>query len=335
MSIYKNKISKLMICTCAVLTGFCGAGVATQIFAEDSGTKSIYQQGKQGEVHVSTPHDLIVAAKNIPDGGRIVLDGDIDLNSRVYIEASVELDLNNHTIKINGDNAALIIGKKNFSHREKYTIVHPGYWEWRDKVTYVNYPNSYYVDIYGVIRETPVQKKVTRVEEWIPETTETKYKDVYVYDEDMDVLIKNGTVSKSSGVDGTNGKECSWFGCHGENGTTPCAPVEMISGALRLQSAVIVGGDGGNGGNGGYRSMVHLPIAGGGGGDGGDGGNGGPAVKMHRAEARIIIDKNSSVLAGNIGHGGKGGKASSEYWFYSSSDGNDGTNGYKERPVIR
>ncbi len=291
--------------------------------------------GEGRDFFVGSSHELAARVNNAVQGDKIILLNDIELDCEIQFKTSICLDLNSHTVFVPTDNEAIVTGQKEFSHVEKYTITHPGYYTWESKIKTVEHPNKLTRNERGELVTVPVAptKETTRVQVWHPETTEARYRDVYEYKDNIDVVIKNGKIKKLAGKNGKDGLIDASDYFNGENGATPAAPIRVISGNIRFSNIKVRGGDGGNGGNGGYQSLIHFIFGGGDGGDGGDGGNGGMAVYLERKECRAIKDPFSKIISGETGKGGKGGKANPNYWLYSGKDGVNGKNGEKQPAV--
>lgn len=291
---------------------------------------------KDHEFFVSNSRDLALRANGVAEGDKIILTNDIDLDTQIHCKTSFCLDLNGHTISVPTDNEAFIIGQKEFSHVEKYTVTTPGYYTWESKFKTVEHPPKLITNNFGqrVFVHVPSTEEITRVQVWHPETSEVRYRDIYKYNDNIDVIIKNGKVKKLAGNNGKDGIKDVWFDFNGASGATPTAPIQIISGNVRFQNIKVKGGNGGNGGNGSYQALVHLVFGGGNAGNGGNGGNGGGAVYLERKECRAIKDQPSKLVSGKAGKGGKSGEVNPHYWLYSGWTGTDGKDGESSTPVV-
>ena len=159
------------------------------------------------------------------------------------------MDLNGYTIHIETPDASIVIGKKAFSHTETYTEKVPGYYTREKKIKWKENPDLVVKDEDGMI--IGVSQKGTKEYEtgwvWHPAQEKVKYRDVYQYYDDIDVIIENGVIVGANGRNGRDGKENTWSSYDGEDGETPQEPISMISGTLRLNDMKVFGGNGGNG----------------------------------------------------------------------------------------
>ncbi len=288
------------------------------------------------EFFVKDSRDLTLCANSASEGDRIILLDNIYLDSKICLKSSCCLDLNGHTIFVGSDNEAVVIGQKEFSHKESYVVRHPGYYTWEDKIKIVEHPGKFIRDGLGrlVFVHVPPTQEITKIKVWHPETFETRYKDIYKYKDDIDIIIQNGKIKKLRGCNGKDGLKDSWQAFNGESGATPLAPIQVISGTVRFYNARIKGGNGGNGGNGGYQSLIHLPLGGGDAGSGGNGGNAGCAIHLERKDCRIIQNITSHLSSGKPGKGGKAGQPNPNHWIYSGWSGKDGENGKNVNPMV-
>jgi len=142
--------------------------------------------------------------------------------------------------------------------------------------------------------------------------------DKFNYDDDINVIIKNGTIIHSDGLKGKNGKKNSWIDFCGKDGTTPKETISFESGKLTLSNVTINAGNGGNGGNGSYQALVHCIFGGGIGGRGGAAGNGADAIKILRNECILSTDDTVVLNEGKAGKLGKNSKANPNYFAYKA-----------------
>lgn len=145
-----------------------------------------------------------------------------------------------------------------------------------------------------------------------------KEEDKFNYDDNINIVIKNGIISHSNSLRGKNGKKDSWTDFCGKNGGSPNETIKLESGKLALNDIQINAGNGGNGGNGAYQASVHFIFGGGIGGRGGAAGNGGDAIKILRKTCSIDLGDNVVLKAGKAGKAGKDSEANPNYWVYKS-----------------
>ena len=273
--------------------------------------------------------DLKIAASGANNTDYIVLGNDIFLNSNIKVDSSIVLDLNGYTLYVLNDDAGLNIGVKEFDHTEQYTVRKPGYYSYERKKRIVEHPDEVYTDDCGNIYILPQDDTVEYITErvWHPATEETKYRDIYKYYDDIDVIIQNGRIVKQDGADGKDGVQDTWTNYNGKNGKTPSEPIRMISGTVRFENTLVYAGNGGNGGNGAYQSLIHIPFGGGSGGNGGNGADGGNVIAKYRNECKVIVGDNVELIPGEGGKGGQKAKANSNYWVYRGWNGDNGKNG--------
>lgn len=278
--------------------------------------------------YVGDSRELAIRAGSAAQGDVIILANNICLDTKITFKSSCCLDLNGYSILVKSDDEGLIIGQKEFSHKEKYTIKHPGYYTWEEKIKTVEHPDRFVTGMYGTLAvSTPSTQEISSARVWHPETYETCYRDIYTYDDNIDVIIKNGSIKKSEGKRGNDGQKDVWSGFNGADAPTPTAPVYVVSGAARFFSTYIQGANGGNGGDGSYQSLWHIPFGGGSAGNGGKGANSGRAVDRERKESRVLKDDFSCFTSGNPGKGGKAGQPNPNYWIYRGWNGEDGKDG--------
>lgn len=262
---------------------------------------------------VSNSRELNEAVKKAKTDDVICLQDDIRLHNSVNMDHSLILDLNGHTITAGENGCRICVGKKTFVRKDKEEIWHEGYYRTVLDTSYT----------YGSNEGSTYKWKHV----WVPGHTECIYTDVFDYDESVDVIFKSGFINRVDGLDGANGKEDSNSDYHGEDGETPNAPIEVVSGILSLNGVIVRGGNGGNGGEGGYQSLWHIPFGGGDAGNGGNGGNAGAAVVVEPDHATCSLDGGSRLIKGKPGRGGKAGEPNPNYWVYSGWYGKNGKNG--------
>ncbi len=279
------------------------------------------------EFRVSNTWELIACVNKAHNGDTIILENDMVLDSKLNITSSICLNLNDHTISVKGDKAGIVVGCSKFERSEQHFKHIRGHYEVRPRAK----------PILLSARSARVKRKkmyipafwktvITTERIWIPDVYKPYLKPIYTYDDSIDVLIKNGKIKKLPGDNGRDGEKGS-NRCNGESGKTPAAPVEILSGTLRLSKIKIKGGQGGNGGNGGYEKLVHIIFGSGDGGNGGNGAKGGYAVYICRKGCKLIKGEGTELEAGNPGNGGRGGEPNPNYWVYSGNAGSDGKDG--------
>lgn len=300
-------LSVLASATCALASiPFVGGLAAASPVAESSYIN---------KVEVRNSRELGEALRNAKFNDVVRLKNDVNLDCDINLDHSVILDLGGHKLKVRKD-GKITIGKKTFSHKDKHEVYHPGYYR-----TVAD--DSYTYDGQG----HRTGSKVTYRQVWVPGRTEVVYKDVFNYDDNVDVVFKNGVIIKENGLNGRDGSIDVDDGYNGCNGETPNAPISIVSGKLRLQSIFVKGGNGGNGGNGGYQSLWHIPFGGGSAGNGGNGGNGGVAISLESDHAKYSLESDADLVKGKPGKGGKAGQPNPHYWIYRGWKGSDGCDG--------
>lgn len=322
----KNVWIKVFSLATLVLMGASGSMVS----AAAESLESRYETNSKisaKEFRVSNPWELAVCVNRARGGDTIILEKDMILDSKLNITSSVCLDLNGHTLSVKDDGAGIVVGCSRFDRNEQFFKHIPGYYEFKPVVKTVFVP-ARHIFVRGRRIRVPASWQTVNTTEriWIPEKYEPYLKPIYKYDDNVDVLIRNGEIKKFPGDNGKDGEKDSDY-CNGQIGRTPTAPVEVVSGTLRLSKVKIKGGRGGNGGNGGYEKLVHFIFGGGNGGKGGNGAKGGYAVYIHRKECKFVKDKHTELKAGTPGKGGRGGEPNPNYWLYSGDTGSDGKNG--------
>ncbi len=275
--------------------------------------------------NVNDFQDLLRAVSFAEKGETIILESDICVSSTLNLKKSICLDLNGHSILFESNSdARIVVGEKKFDHTEKHTVWHPGYYSYdtTDETTYRhNSPGQ------------PAERTEKHKRVWHEGHSETLYKDVYRYADDVCVTITNGKIKKSSGTCGCDGIENTWFKYNGSDGETPDAPIEVLSGAINLKDMTVRGGNGGDGGDGSYQKLWHIIFGGGSGGNGGNGGDGGCAIQIDRKECVVSYNYDTSLRAGKPGKGGQAGDVNRNYWLYRGWRGHDGKNG-RDNPAI-
>ena len=278
---------------------------------------------------VYNERDFKIAASGARDTDYIIFGSDVYLSNNVKLNSSVTLDLNGYTLYVLNNNAAVHIGDKVFDHTEKYTVTKPGYFSYEKKKRIIEHPDEVYMDDDGDIYIVPQDDTIEYITErvWHPATEEVRYKDIYKYYDNVDIIIKNGKIVHKDGVDGKDGEQNTWSNYNGKDGVKPSEPIKMISGTVRFENILVYAGNGGNGGNGSYQSLIHVPFGGGSGGNGGNGADGGNVIAKYRNECKIVIGNNVELIPGEGGIGGKMSKANSNYWIYRGWNGDNGKNG--------
>lgn len=261
---------------------------------------------------VNTSREFSDAIKYAKASDIICLKSDITFDSSLNIDHSVCIDLNGHTVTM-GDECKINIGKKTFSHVHTDKVWHEG--------RTVILPETQY--------DSRGHGRVRFKTEYEPGYYETSKKDIYNYDNGMEVSISNGGIRKTNGLDGEDGSRDVSRGYDGKNGKTPGAPINVISGTVRFSKVVVRGGNGGNGGKGGYQSLWHIPFGGGSAGNGGNGGNAGAAISKDSPEhGRCInVEDSSTFVNGKPGKGGEPGIPNPNYWIYRGWKGRHGNDG--------
>ena len=319
----KNKFLSVLVSTTCLLSGFS----AVSCFAADAqsadgvervevstGVSEHIKDSKGNVFHVSDSRELTEAVKKAKSDDEICLDQDICLHKSLNIDHSLILNLNGHTITAGENGCRICVGKKTFARKDKEVIWHEGYYRTVLDTKHTYGDKHTYTDKYRQV--------------WVPGHNECVYTDVFDYDESIDVVFKNGFIQRIDGLDGIKGKKDSSSHYNGGDGETPNAPIEVVSGILRLNSVIARGGNGGRGGKGGYQSLWHIPFFGGGNaGNGGDGGNGGAALSVEPNHGTCSLDSKSELIKGRPGRGGKAGKPNPNYWILSGSKGCDGEDG--------
>ena len=266
------------------------------------------------EIYVSDIFELLTAVERVSTWGKIILKNDIDLcGLTLVLNKSMVLDLNNHTLTVDGGQNSVTVEHKVITNQKKIIREYPSDYVWDDKEHKVKQP-FWGGDDYKLII--------------------VDYESHEEYDDSIFVTIRNGKIVRKSGEDGEMGKKCTWSKCHGKNGVTPKAPLNINSGTTYLNNMQIIGGDGGNGGSGAYYPGEHLPFSGGCGADGGNGGNGGSAVMVSRSQCGVVVKDNCKLISGKPGKGGAGGDPSPNYWFHRSKPGKAGRDGIENPKII-
>ena len=259
------------------------------------------------EIYVSDIFELLQAVENIRPWGKIFLNNDIDMSGiTLYINKSLVLNLNGHSICADQNSGGLVIESKFTVKSKKIIKEYPSDYVWNDDDHKV-YKPFFGGDGYNL---TVIDHDVK-----------------YEYNDDFCVTIQDGSIIRQEGKKGKDGEPGTWMHCSGGRGETPSAPISIKSGVLSLINTNVTGGNGGRGGKGAHYPWPHLPFSGGCGADGGRGGDAGSAISIERSEARLIVDKNSKIEAGLPGEGGEGGEPSDIYWFYKSKAGSSGKPG--------
>lgn len=264
--------------------------------------------------NVCDSDELSKAVKKASKNDIIHLKNDICLDTTLTMDHSLCLDLGGHTISVCSD-STINIGKKVYSHMETGKVRCEG--GYTREMAYVSY-----FDKNGQMH-SGIELR------WVPEKdcTEPRANAVYIYDNDVDVLIKNGTICKNAAKNGRDGGLNVSCGYDGSDGETPSATISVMSGNLRLDSVIVKGADGGSGGNGGYQSLWHVPFGGGKAGNGGNGGSGGAAIVAEYGHGKFIDVSRSKICRGKPGKGGKAGIPNPNYWIYRGWSGKDGQDG--------
>ncbi len=284
---------------------------------------------------VKNSHEFLIALNKSKENDTIAVQQDILLDNVLSIDHSLNIDLCGHKIIV-GHNGKIVIGSKKFSHTDINTVTIPGYYTYENKYKHISHGNvrRRNSDVTKSVVIGDYDRETTLVPVWHPPVVKTEYYSVYDYHDNIDVMIKNGEIIKSDGRNGKDGLRESGL-CstkhNAQKGETPCAPLKVISGFLRLENVVVRGGDGGNGGNGGYKSLLHIPLiflGGGHGGNGGKGGNGGYAIEFDRNKNNtVVLTGTSRLKSGKGGLGGKKGYANPNYWLIPGFSGTNGANG--------
>lgn len=329
-----NMFKKIAFLSALLLLGSGSVANVANAADVDVNQKS-FQDEISKKYYVRDFFELSIAVNKAQDGDEIVLKNDISLENKIVIKSSICLNLDDHSIFVKSDKAGIVIGDKKFDHLENYTIKHPGEYRWEPTEKTVFIPSRNEIDSNGepVFIPAKTVKVIKNKRVWYPERNETCTREVYTYRDDIAVMMKNGRVLKSKGQDGRDGIEDSEDSYNGEDGKTPNAPVEVLSGTLRLNGMRLRGGNGGDGGRGGYQRLVHFIFGGGDAGKGGDGAKGGYALYIHRkGRCSVVLDKYTDLKAGKSGRGGKAGEVNPGYWLYSGCEAKDGKNG-EESPA--
>ena len=294
-----------------------------------------FQEEFSVKYHVKNFFELSVAINKAQDGDEIILVDDISLDNKVVIKSSICLNLNGHTISVRSDKAGIIIGEEKFDHDEHYTVKHSGEYKWEPANEVIDIPARNEVTADGKVVYIPSRtvEVIKNKYVWHPGRDELCIRQVYTYNDNITVIIKDGKILGAKGQNGKDGVEDSENDYNGEDGKVPSAPVDVISGTLRLSGVKLKGGNGGDGGNGGYQNLHHFIFGGGDAGNGGNGAKGGYALFVRRKDkCSIVLDKSTKLKAGQPGRGGNAGKVNPNYWVYSGYEGVDGKNG-KESPA--
>ena len=283
-------------------------------------------------VAVRSANELAVAVESANDGDYIVLCNDIVLNRDIEIKSSITLDLNSYNIDTGKDSYQLICGKKEFDHVENHIVNHPPEVKNVSKNVWVN--GEWYIDANGVRQFRSGHWKTIWEKVVVPAWTEYCQKDVYNYNDDIIVKIKNGRIEKISIDENAKKKDDkydSFDDTCGKNGKTYKEPLRVISGTVGLKDVNVFGCDGQNGQDGGYQKLWHVPFGGGHGGNGGNGGDGSYAIFIERKEAKVVANRKCAIKGGVGGKAGKGSKANPNYWLWSGSCGEDGKDGKNQK----
>ncbi|GMB10945.1 MAG: hypothetical protein NkDv07_0901 [Candidatus Improbicoccus devescovinae] len=270
---------------------------------------------------VDSESDLLFFSdkKDIKGINEIILTKDIEITHPVEVPSSVTLDLNGHTITYGNPNVQISIGKKTLLGKVVSKVIHhPGYVINKEENKNIIVTNGYQTN---VIKQTTYKPKV------VGAYNSVVYKDVYSYDDDTCVSIRNGTIKGAEAFSVGDKDDAYWISqAHGTNGETPCPMIVGISGVLKLENVNLIAGNGSNGGNATYSNVWHLPFIGGGnGGHGGNAGNGGSIISCDHTV--VFVDKNTKFIPGLPGEPGRGSGPNPKYWVFKGSTGKDGKPG--------
>lgn len=282
---------------------------------------------------------------------KVIFTSDIKLHNSIEINSDIDIDLNGHKLIFKSSDLNIVIGQKTLKSKIPYQVYHEGHFETKRKVrnnyndtysthnsTYHNnnlnapfyynpYNNAEYSNRYNVSNTYNTSNTVEYEDIWVPGYYETKYKNVYEYNNDICVSISNGKIFGHDAPNADSKEHAYWYSdAHGYDATSPKTMFELISGKLFLENVLVKCGNGGKGGNATYSSVWHIPVFGGGnGGNGGKGGNGGSIFNSD--EGKVFIDRDCILNVGKGGNGGKGSKCNPNYWILSGSHGKNGKNG--------
>ena len=292
---------------------------STNIAAENSNKETI-EVNSEGALKVA----LLRLSKTHEDA-EIVLTKDLYIRDSLTIDIDANINLNGFRIEILNPKSQINIGKKTLEESIPYQVYHEGHWETKAKTsrtrslssnTYFYYPNT------SVNNTTSYKTEYEDV--WVPGYYTTSYKDVYKWHDDIRVNICNGSIIQASAPSGASKLKAYWIkDAHGDPGSSAAAVFNLISGNLQLTKVNVKGGDGGNGGDATYSAVWHLPVFGGG--NGGRGGNGGNGADIFKSDhGTVAVSKDSTLVPGRCGKGGKGGDPNPNYWVIPGKKGKDG-----------
>ena len=306
----KNIWTKIFSVAAVALTFAVGtlnfAGAETLPSCSES---QIVNKNCANKFHVKNEEELLSCINKAQNGDTVILENDITLRTNLEIKTSICLDLNGHNILVDYDRGNI----------EKQGII---------KVRKTNLP-----------RIGDIDKLPDLPSKYDMEASKRCKNPQIIYDDNLEVTMKNGTIKRADGENGKDGYVASYTLLRsGSNGYTPYPPVRLYCGRLVLSNIKIEGGNGGNGGNGlrgrmyfsPFKLTTHLKklrelnIKGGNGGDGGDGG----CAVSYDKRCKVVADEKTQLINGIPGKGGKGGYFAFSYIVYSSGGrGEDGKDG--------
>ena len=290
------------------------------LFEEKADVPKRFNYGKDKLIHrVRSGADLVFALSKgtrcEDEPLRVELLNDITLSSDLKLPNNTVINLKGYTIEVTPD-ATITIGTKTLVSRTPYKVWHEGKDVWRHKVVYA--PN-----LNGGIRSFTEYYK-----EHIPGYYETKFEDVFSYDDKVNAKIINGRIigQKCKNMDST--KDAYWYSeAHGKVGNSKRSVIDVLSGNLIVGNLYISGHDGGDGGDATYSDLWHIPFGGGDGGNGGTGGKGSNVFYVEVGHGKVLNEGRCIFRPGRGGAGGKGSDPNPEYWLWSGSSGKNGSSG--------
>ena len=295
--------------------------VSTNNCTENSdSSRNIIDVDSEGSLKVA----LIRLSKTHEDS-EIVLTKNLYIRDSITIDIDANINLNGFRIEILNSKSQINVGKKTLEESIPYQVYHEGHWEKKAKTsrTHSSSVNNYFYYPNNSVNNTTTYK--TEYENvWVPGYYTTSYKDVYKWHDDIRVNIYNGSIVQSSAPSGASKFDAYWIrDAHGDPGSSAEDVFNLISGNLKLTKVNVKGGDGGNGGDATYSDVWHVPVFGGG--NGGKGGNGGNGASIFKSDhGTVAVSKDSTLVPGSYGKGGKGGEPNPNYWIIPGKKGKDG-----------
>ena len=287
------------------------------LFEEEANIPKRFNAGKGKLIYrVRSGADLVFALSKgtrcEDEPLRVELLNDITLSSDLKLPNNTVINLKGYTIEVTPD-ATITIGTKTLVSRTPYKVWHEGKDVWRHRDFY-SFGSS--------------ERATGWYIEHIPGYYETKFEDVFSYDDKVNAKIINGRIigQKCKNMDST--KDAYWYSeAHGKVGNSKRSVIDVLSGNLIVGNLYIGGHDGGDGGDATYSALWHIPFGGGDGGNGGTGGKGSNVFYVEVGHGKVLNEGGCIFRPGHGGTGGKGSDPNPEYWLWSGSSGEDGASG--------